>query len=181
MNEGLIPRRYAKALYDVATERGVDAKVYECMNALEHSFSAQPDLQQVMTNPYLSDADKIGLLTTASSCGAELPTLIDFFKLLAQNKRLALSWPCALAYIDIYRKKHHIYKVNVVSAFKMNDLEEKRLRSLIERHLNGGTMEYNSSVDPSLIGGFTVSVGNELLDASISNELKQLRLNLLSK
>ena len=41
-------------------------------------------------------------------------------------------------------------------------------------------MEYSSSVDPSLIGGFTVSVGNERIDASISNELKQLRLNLIS-
>lgn len=181
MNEGLIPRRYAKALYATAKERGVDTKVYDCMNNLERNFAAQPQLQQVMANPYVSNEDKTTLLTTASTEGGKEPTVCDFFKLLAQNRRLDMAYACALAYIDIYRKEHNIYKVSVVSAAKMDAEEEKRLRSLIEKHLKGGTMEYSSTVDPSLIGGFTVSVGNERLDASISNELKQLRLNLLSK
>lgn len=181
MNEGLTPRRYAKALYATAKERGTDTKVYDCMNNLERNFAAEPQMQQVMANPYVRDADKIALLTTASANGGKEPTVCDFFKLLAQNKRLDMAYACALAYIDIYRKEHNIYKVAVVSAAKMNAEEEKRLRALIEKHLNGGTMEYSSTVDPSLIGGFTVSVGNERLDASISNELKQLRLNLLSK
>lgn len=180
MNEGLIPRRYAKALYAVAKEHGVDAKVYDCMNTMERNFAAQPQLKQVMANPYVGDADKISLLTTAADA-AKMPVLLDFFKLLAQNKRLDIALACALAFTDIYRKMHNIYKVNVVSASRMNPDEEKRLRALIERHLKGGSMEYTASVAPSLIGGFTVSVGNELLDASISNELKQLRLNLLSK
>ncbi|MDE7024756.1 MAG: ATP synthase F1 subunit delta [Paramuribaculum sp.] len=181
MNEGLIPRRYAKALYATACERGVDTKVYDLMNILERNFAALPSMQQVMANPYVSDADKIGLLSSALAIENSDSVVCNFFKLLAQNKRLDMAYACALAYIDIYRKQHSIHKVVVVSAAKMSAEDDKRLRALIERHLNGGTMEYSASVDPSLIGGFTVSVGNERLDASISNELKQLRLNLLSK
>ena len=183
MNDGLIPRRYAKALFLSAKEHGEDVKVYDRMNILEHSFEGQPQLQQVMANPYVSAADKVSLLNTAAEMGdGKGPALVsDFFKLLAQNNRLDMAYMCALAYIDIYRQEKRIYKVTVRTAAPMTPAEEQRLRSLIERHLKGGTMEYTTSVDPSLIGGFTVSVGNELLDASISNELKQLRLNLLSK
>jgi len=87
----------------------------------------------------------------------------------------------ALAYLDIYRQANNIYPVKVVSAEPLDKEERARLESLIGKHLRGGTVEYDFSVDPSLIGGFTVSIGSERLDASVENELKQLRLRLLSK
>ena len=83
--------------------------------------------------------------------------------------------------MDIYRKANNIYLVEVVTASELSNDDESRLKALIQKHLNGGTMEYSSRVDRELIGGFVVNIGSERLDASISNELKQLRLNLLSK
>ena len=59
--------------------------------------------------------------------------------------------------------------------------EMKRLKALIESHVGGATVEYETAVDPDLIGGFVVKIDSERLDASIKNELKQLRLKLLSK
>lgn len=82
--------------------------------------------------------------------------------------------------MKLYRSQHHIYLVTVTSAAPMAQAEEERLRKLILRHLDGGTMEYHHRVDPSLIGGFTVTINNEKLDASVADELKQLRLKLLS-
>lgn len=182
MNEGLIPARYAKALYMVACEKNCDTKLYDTMKTLEHSFSQQPSLQAVLGNPFVGDADKAALLMTAAGTSADGESLfVDFVKLLSRNKRMDMARGIADAYISLYRLKHEIYEVRVVSAAPMEDGEQKRLRDLISRHLNGGVMEYSTSVDPSLIGGFTVSVGNERIDASISNELKQLRLNLISK
>ncbi|MDE7442643.1 MAG: F0F1 ATP synthase subunit delta [Muribaculaceae bacterium] len=52
---------------------------------------------------------------------------------------------------------------------------------MIEKHLNGGSMEYSERVDSGLIGGFVINIDNEQLDASVRSELKQLRLKLLSK
>lgn len=181
MNEGLIPRRYAKALYATALEHKADASVYSRMLGLEAAFASTPGLQEVMSNPFVDDKDKMALLSTACGLTSGDTILADFFKLLANNKRLDMARRAALAYIDIYRQRHGIYKVEVRSAAPLSADDESRLKKLISNHLNGGTMEYSSAVDPSLIGGFTVSVGNERLDASISNELKQLRLNLLSK
>ena len=107
--------------------------------------------------------------------------MADFLTLLTRNGRVDMMRDIALAYLDIYRQENNIHVVKVTSASPMSEADEQRLKSLIEKHLDGATMEYSSAVDPSLIGGFSVEVGNERIDASISNELKQLRLNLLSK
>lgn len=178
MNEGLIPRRYAKALYKVAVERGDDCELYDLMNRLVTTADAQPGLSQAISNPFVSDSDKIALLTTAAAAEND-KTFADFLKLLAQNSRLDMTLLIARQYADLYRHERNIYKVDVVSASPLDSAEEDRLKRMINSHLNGGSMEYVSRVDPDLIGGFTVSIDNERLDASVRNELKQLRLNLL--
>ncbi|MCM1137733.1 MAG: F0F1 ATP synthase subunit delta [Duncaniella sp.] len=181
MNEGLIPSRYAKALFEYAGENKDDKHIYDMMHKLHESFVAEPSLQQVMANPFVAAADKVKLLTIAAGADAEDKVYAQFLQLLVENNRLAAARDIALAYMKIYRREHKIYLVNVTSAAPFGPAEEERLKKLIERHLNGGTMEYNHSVDPDLIGGFVVNINNEKLDASIANELKQLRLKLLSK
>ena len=156
MNEGLIPSRYAKALFEFAGENNADKRIYDMMHKLEP-------------------------LTTAAGASTDDKVYARFLQLLVDNNRLAAMRDIALAYMKIYRREHKIYLVNVTSAAPFAPAEEERLKKLIERHLNGGTMEYNHSVDPDLIGGFVVNINNEKLDASIANELKQLRLKLLSK
>ena len=179
MNEGLIPRRYAKALYKVAVERGDADLLYAVMNRLNDACAAQPSLAAVVANPFVSVKDKSGLVTTAAGEGSDNPTFADFIKLLAANRRLDMIVAIAREYSALYRQEKGIYKVDVVSAAPLSDNDEKRLKDLIEKNLQGGTMEYSSRVNPDLIGGFTVTIDNRKLDASVSNELKQLRVNLL--
>ena len=137
-------------------------------------------LQQAVANPFIPETDKVKLLTTADGASDQDEVYARFLQLLAENNRLDAARDIALAYMKIYRSEHHIYLVTVTSAAPMGAAEEDRLKSLIERHLNGGTMEYHHRVDPDLIGGFTVTIDNEKLDASVADELKQLRIKLLS-
>lgn len=194
MNEGLIPKRYAKALYKFACEKGAELGLYRLMGTLSRSFVDNPTLDSTIANPFVSDAEKIGLLklaATATSVGSADASAVadsnvndafaDFLKLLSNNKRLALAAAIARAYCDIYRKENRIYRVSVVSAKPLGQQEQDRLSRLIEAHLNGGKIEYAFSIDPELIGGFTVDINNERLDASVKNELKQLRLKLLKQ
>lgn len=181
MNEGLIPSRYAKALYKFALDKGESARVYELMKTLSASFAGNDELQSVMANPFVADADKVALLNTASGATAKDSCFHDFIKLLISNKRIEFVRSIALAYGDLYRHENNIYRVNTVMASKMPQAEEARLKAMIEKHLGGAAMEYTSTIDPTLIGGFVVNIDSERLDASIKNELKQLRLKLLSK
>lgn len=103
-----------------------------------------------------------------------------FMELLADNNRLDMARDIALAYLKIYRREHNICLVTVTSAAPMAEAEEKRLKQLIQRHLGSAAMEYNHLINPDLIGGFQVSIDSEKLDASVANELKQLRLKLLN-
>lgn len=180
MNEGLIPRRYAKALYEFATEKGDSESIYGIMTTLVKSFSAENALQSAMANPFVDNDDKGKLLMTAAGATQQDATFNDFVALLKNNARLDMARGIAMAYLDIYRKANNIYLVEVVTAAPMAADDEQRLKNIINNHLNGGTMEYASRIDSNLIGGFVVKIGSELLDASVSNELKQLRLKLLS-
>lgn len=180
MNEGLIPGRYAKALLEYASESDKQARIYELMHQLAQSFADEPSLRKVLANPFVDSADKVKLLTTAAGPKADDEVYSRFLNLLVDNNRIALMHEIALAYMDLYRKVNNIYRVSVVSASPLLPAEEDRLKSIIERHLNGASMEYTSEVDPDLIGGFIVKINNEKLDASVANELKQLRLKLLS-
>lgn len=179
MNEGLIPKRYAKALLEFARERNADTRLYGLMGTLVHSFAANPGLEEIMANPFVAPDRKEQLLVTAAGAGSDDVVYADFLKLLRKNKRLPLARAIAMAYGEGYRKGHDIYRVEVTAAAPMAPADEQRLKKLIGSHLNGGTMEYSFKVKPELIGGFTVSVGSEKLDASVQNDLKQLQLKLL--
>lgn len=181
MDQGLIPRRYAKALYKAAATDKARRRLYELTGELTRSFMAEPSLQKAMANPFVSVADKTALLTAASGADAAADKLYeDFLKLLTLNNRLADTRDIAIAYRDLYRRENNIARVTVTSAEPLDAKVEARLRSLVEAHLDGGSMEFDKHVDPALIGGFTVDIDNERLDASVANELRQLRQKLIS-
>ncbi|MEZ3590917.1 MAG: ATP synthase F1 subunit delta [Muribaculaceae bacterium] len=181
MNEGLIPRRYAKAVYEFALDKGKARQMYELMQRMAAAFAAEPSLQEAMSNPFVPDTDKRMLLTTAAGASKGDALFADTLRLLVVNKRLDFARDIALAYLDLYRKANHIYRVDITSAAPLSDAEMKRLHDLVERHLKSGKAEFTDKVDPALIGGFVIDIDSERLDASVSNELKQLRLKLLSK
>ena len=87
----------------------------------------------------------------------------------------------ALSYLEMYRKANNIYRVEITSASELAEKEMSRLKAIINSHVGDASVEYEVSVDEELIGGFVVKIDSERLDASIKNELKQLRLKLLSK
>lgn len=181
MNQGLIPNRYAKALYEYAAGSGSDKRVFDLMQKLADAFAAEPDLAKAVSNPFVSRHDKIQLLDTASGTTAGDEVMERFMTLLADNNRLDMARDIALAYLKMYRLKHNIRLVTVTSAAPMATADEDRLKTFIQRHLGQARMEYKHLIDADLIGGFVVSIDNEKLDASVANELKQLRLKLLSK
>ncbi len=179
MDKGLIPRRYAKALLEVAQDKGLAAEIYSLMQALCRAFDAEPALQTTLANPFVSDADKEALLLAATGdAGAAKDLFSDYLVLLARNGRLDIARGVALSYIDQYRGENDIYSVEVESAAALSDESRQRIKELIAKHVGKGTLECTFRVEPSLIGGFRVKVGSERLDASIASQLSQLRLDM---
>lgn len=180
MNNGLIPFRYAKALYKYSLEKGNAEKVYNEMKTIVSSFEHNSELQKTLSNPYLSKDDKKELLLSAAGNERE-DDYVGFVKLILESKREEYALQMALAYIDIYRKANNIAKVQIITAAELGKEEMDRLAELVQRSCKDTTLEFTYKVDPKIIGGFVVDVDSVRMDASISNEIEQLRLNLISK
>ena len=181
MNDGLIPRRYAKALLKFAEERGASERCYELMKRLSVSFESNPELSTAIANPFVDGSTKTSLLDTAAGADKKDEVYHDFIKLLLENNRIDSMRHIAMAYISLYRKANNIYPVEITTASELDKQDMDRIHALIDKHVKDGKIEYSERVDPDLIGGFVITIDSERLDASLKNELKQLRLKLLSK
>ncbi|MGM9840240.1 MAG: ATP synthase F1 subunit delta [Sodaliphilus sp.] len=179
MNDGLIPNRYAKALFKAAAEGNEQARIYDEMKQLLCAFHSVPALSATVNNPFIAVDEKEKVLLTAA--GAKPDSILKKFILLVIHKnRASFLRSMAHAYLKLYREAFGIASVEIVSAIDLSDTEISGILDVVKRQLGGKTMEQSVKVDPQLIGGFTVSVDGMVLDASIKNELKKLRLKLLS-
>lgn len=179
MNDGLIPNRYAKALFKVAVEKGEQAQIYAEMKQLLASFDEMPALKAAVNNPFIAVDKKEKVLLTAAGAKAG-STLENFILLVIEKNRASFLRSMALAYLKLYREAFGIASVEIVTAIELADDEISGILDVVKRQLGDKTMEQTVKVDNDLIGGFTVSVDGMVLDASIKNELKKLRLKLLS-
>lgn len=180
MDQGLIPRRYAKALYNYALEKGTDKRVYELMKQLAGTMMQQQELCHAMANPYIPAKDKTALLATAAGAGKDDTTFADFTALLLKNRRVDFARQIALAYLDIFRNANNIYLVDITTAVSLDKDQTAKLHDVVQKQLGNATAEYSHHVDAQLIGGFVININSQRLDASVSNELKQLRFKLMA-
>ncbi|MCM1291065.1 MAG: F0F1 ATP synthase subunit delta [Prevotella sp.] len=178
MNDGLIPRRYALALYKYAKEKNVTAIVYEEMKQVAESFRKLPDLQKVMSNPFVSRQDKGKLLMQAAGDKLE-DAYKSFVKLILDANREQFAYQMALAYRDIYRKENRIAQVIITSAVALDKEQEQKIKDIVHKSYKDMTLEFSFNTNPDIIGGFVITVDSNRLDASVSNELQQIRKKLL--
>lgn len=178
MDNGLIPRRYAKALYKFALEKGETKKIYELSKQVIDAFKENPDLQKVLSNPFISDEDKQKLLLAAAGRKDEI--FDQFVLLILHQKRVEYAYAMMLAYRDIYRKENHISQAKITTAVHLDENRMKKLKKLVTDAFKDSELEFTEAIDPALIGGFVIDVDSVRMDASLSNELEQLRQTLLS-
>lgn len=187
MNDSLIPARYAKAFFKLVEEKKIEKEVYQAMRNLIAAFegSEGKDLRLAIANPYVDRDRKRELILTAAGVekgSSECKEAInDLLSLLFRNNRIDEFRNIVYAFDSIYRKENNISRVKVTWAAKPTEETEKRLKDMIIPRLGKGGMEYSSAIDPSLIGGFKIAIDNDQLDASVANELRQLRQQILSK
>ena len=178
MDNCLIPHRYAKALYKYALEHGKSEELYNIVKAVADAFRNNPAMQKVLSNPFVKNADKEKLLLSAAGKGAD-EAYARFVKLILEHRREDLAYRMMLAYRDIYRSENKISQAQITTAAELPTEQMDKLRGLVASAFKGSTLEFSSQVNPDLIGGFVIDVDSVRMDASVSNELEQLRQTLL--
>ena len=180
MSDGLIPRRYAKALYKFAVENGDSQDVYELLKSFSFRYTAIDELKRAMLNPNVPDEEK-GADMLKLVGGKPGSSLDKFLLLCMRNNRSECLQKISLAYVDLYREAHEIAHVVITTAVPMPETELNAIIDIVKKRLGAKTLEIEQKIDPELIGGFTVDINGLVLDASVKRELNELRLQLQKK
>lgn len=172
MDLGIISVRYARALLKSALELKIEDKVYAEMQVLSHSFLEVPDLRTTIDNPMLSKDKKQKLLETA--CGINITDLTrKFIALVLKEDREKTLQFMAASYISLYRKQKNIIRGKLTTATSVSTEMEKRMQQMVEGKTHG-VVEFNTEVDPDIIGGFILEYDTYRMDASVRTKLHNI-------
>ncbi len=178
MDIGVISMRYARALLKSATDNKLDEKAYQEMMILAQSYIDVPALRQTIDNPMLSKDKKESLLLVA--CGEKPSTLTkSFISLVLKEDRENMIQFMANSYITLYRKQKNVIRGKLTTAARVSAATEQKMRQMVESKTNG-TVEFETEVNPDIIGGFILEYDTFRMDASVKSKLNNI-LNTLKK
>ena len=178
MDIGVISVRYARALLKSATDQKLDEQVYQEMTTLAKSYLEVPQLRQTIDNPMLSKDKKEMLLQTAS--GEKIsPLTKSFIRLVLKEDRENVMQFMANSYVTLYRKQKNVIRGKLTTAARVSAQTEQKMRKMVESKTNG-TVEFETEVNPDIIGGFILEYDTFRMDASVRSKLNNI-LNTLKK
>lgn len=173
MTVGMISRRYAKALFEYAREKGMEKTVAAEMKAVAATFQAEPRLRVAMNNPIVTAKDKLKLLKAV--VGSDCSDVFEkFMNLVIKNKREGWLQFIVVSYDNLYCKANHINKARLVTASPVDNAVVDRLKMVLNK-IKPGTQEIESEVNPEIEGGFVLYVDTFRLDASVASQLKHIK------
>jgi ATP synthase F1 delta subunit len=167
-----IARVYARSLFEVATERDKLDVVREELGQFADALDESRELQTFLFSPYFSTEEKKEGLAKAVTDADETTT--NFLAVLLENHRMPVIFRVRREYDRLWEEANQLLPVEITSAVELDRSVAERIGDEIGRQ-TGRTVELTSSVDPDVIGGIVVRVGNSILDASIRTRLENLR------
>jgi F-type H+-transporting ATPase subunit delta len=167
-----IAQVWARALFEVAQEHDLLDETREQLGAFAAALDENRDLAVFFFSPYFSTEEKKdGLKRTVTGA---LPILMNFLEALIERHRMPAIFRIRSRYDELWDDERDLLPVEVTSA---TPLDKSTVSSIGERigAQTKRTVELSSKVDPDILGGIVLRVGNVILDASIRNRLEQLR------
>jgi F-type H+-transporting ATPase subunit delta len=163
---------YSRSLFEAAIEHDKTDQVREQLGEFADALAADRELQVFFFSPYFSTQEKKEGLHRAVS-GAEA-IFLNFLDLLVENHRMPALFRIRREYDALWREHNKRLPVQVTSAVELDESTVRHIGERIEEQ-TGQKVELSSSVEPDILGGIIVRVGNSVLDASIRNRLDTLR------
>jgi ATP synthase F1 delta subunit len=163
---------YARSLFEVAKEQNKLDKLREELGEFVDALDGNRELQVFFFSPYFSTTEKKDGLDKAISGADEI--FVNFLKLLIENHRMPVLFRTRREFDRLWRQENKLLPVTVTSAVELDQGTVKQIGDRIAEQ-TGRKIELAATVEPEILGGLVVRVGNSILDASIRNRLEQLR------
>ena len=175
MAASAVARRYGKSLLTLCKEQGVVDVVDRDMRALAETVADNRELAAVLGSPVIRPEKKEAIVRAAFAAAHALS--VDFLALLAKKGRAGLLADMASAFVSLVREERGIVLAEVVTAAPLDDARRAEINQLISKVHEGG-VELSEKVDPHLIGGFKLRVGDRMIDATVFQTLRSMHRNL---
>jgi ATP synthase F1 delta subunit len=167
-----IAQVYARSLFEVAVERDALDEVHDQLSAFADAMHDNRDLAVFFFSPYFSVPEKKdGLSRTVTDAN---PALSNFLEALIERHRMPAIFRIRTEFEALWEEEKRLLPVHLTSAVSLDASVVQNLGERIGRQVDRD-VQVSSEVDPDILGGVVLRVGNVILDASIKSRLEQLR------
>jgi len=163
---------YARSLFEVAQENDKLDEIHDELGQFAEALSESRELQVFLFSPYFSSEEKKDGIGKIIEGGDE--HFVRFLELLAERHRMPALFRIRRVFDGMWAEEHKLLPVTITSAVELDEGIQDDIRKKIEDE-TGRTVEFDAKVDPNLLGGLKLQVGNFVMDASVRSRLEKLR------
>lgn len=173
MGRTKVATRYAKSLLGLVAEKGNLEEAFNDMTLIKKTTAENRELVVLLKSPVVNAEKKVSILTAIFEKHVSALTML-FIVLITKNRRENALVEIADSFIAQYKTMKGITTARVTSAAVLTDDAQKKIAALVQKEV-GGTVELQMEVNPELIGGFILRIGDKQLDTSILRRIDDLR------
>ena len=167
---------YAQALFDLAQEETLDSVIMEQLQVLSTAFSQEPDFLRLLATPNISKNERYQILDESFRNQVH-PYVLNFMKLLTEKGEILRFGSCVKQYKTLYYEANGMISVLAVSAVELTAEQKQRLQQKLEA-VTGKTVQLETKVDPSCLGGVRLDYDGKRIDGTVKNRLDAMRTQL---
>ena len=163
---------YSRSLFEVASDQDALDRIHDELGQFADTLADDRDMQVYFFSPYFSSQEKKEGIAKLIEGADE--NFVRFLELLAERHRMPAIFRIRRGFDEMWREENKLLAVRVTSAVELDPETVEGIGKKIEEQ-TGQRIELSSDVDPDVLGGLVLQVGNMVLDASIRNRLEKLR------
>ncbi|MGQ0674305.1 MAG: F0F1 ATP synthase subunit delta [Hyphomicrobium sp.] len=167
--------RYASALFELASEQSKVAEVEKDLATFQSLVDASDDLSRMIRSPVISAEEQDKATTAILTKFGAGALVVNFFRLLARNRRLFAAPEMARAFRSLAAKARGEVTAEVATATPLTEAQLTELKQTLKASV-GKDVALATRVDPALLGGLVVKVGSRMIDSSLRTKLAGLKV-----
>ena len=165
--------RYAKAVLDQANHANISEVVFGDMKSIQETLAGSKELRVVLQSPVVKAEDKKQALIKIFDTNSDVTK--GLIQILSSNKRINLLGGVAEAYVDLYNNSKGVKVATVITAVAITPEIQATVLSKVKQMTGSENVTIDNTIDDSIIGGFILRVGDLQYNASIANQLGNLK------
>jgi F-type H+-transporting ATPase subunit delta len=173
-----VAKRYGTALLEEAQAQGVLEVVFQDIKLISESAANSRELNLMLKSPIVTIDKKLSALDAIF--GKKVNALTNqFLKMLVHKRRESNLLQITVAFFEAYNELKNIKEVELISATELNESMVVSILDKVKSQLNGVNLNVTKVVDPAILGGFVIKIGDRVYDTSVLSKLNALKREIL--